>query len=102
MTWQLVFRPEVELDLVEAAEWYELRESGLGVRFLEEVRAVWTSLRSNPFLNSKRHPAKDVRWRYPDAFPYRIVYQILETEKTVLILAVTHAARSHTQWRRRI
>jgi len=31
-------RPEAQTDIREAARWYEDRESGLGVRFLRELR----------------------------------------------------------------
>jgi hypothetical protein len=44
MTWKIVFRPEVEQDVSEAAAWYESREPGLGRRFTSEIIDVWDSL----------------------------------------------------------
>ncbi|MGA2243003.1 MAG: hypothetical protein ABSH11_13340 [Verrucomicrobiota bacterium] len=41
MNWRVVIRPEVEQDVVEAAIWYESRQPGLGVEFVEEVIRVW-------------------------------------------------------------
>ena len=41
MSWRLEFAPEVEKDVSEAANWYETRQSGLGVQFVEEVIRVW-------------------------------------------------------------
>lgn len=69
MKWRVEFRPEVELDMAEAAEWYESRQPGLGVEFIEEVVRVWDSLSENPLLNSRRLPNRNIRWRYPDHFP---------------------------------
>ncbi len=40
MSWQIEFRPEVEQDVAEAAEWYEALDPGLGVDFIQEVIRV--------------------------------------------------------------
>ena len=43
------------------------------------------ALADNPLLNSRRHPDKNIRWRYPDHFPYRVIYEIRDTERKVLL-----------------
>jgi len=83
MNWQVEFRPEVEQDMAEAAVWYEARQPGLGREFVEEVICVWDALAENPMLNCRRHPTKNIRWRYPDRFPYHVIYQVLEAERTL-------------------
>jgi len=102
MNWRVEFRPEVEQDVAEAAAWYEARQPGLGAEFVGEVICVWDALAVNPMLNSRRDSAKNIRWRYPERFPYRVVYQLDETEKTVIVAAVLHAARHNREWRNRI
>jgi len=102
MKWRVEFRPEVEQDMAEAAAWYESRQPGLGAEFVEEVIRVWDALAENPFLNCRRHPTKNIRWRYPDRFPYRVIYEAVETGRTVIVAAVLHAARDDRHWRRRI
>ncbi len=102
MNWRVEFRPEVEQDVAEAAAWYENRQAGLGAEFIEEVIHVWNSLGENPLLNSRRHPTKNIHWRYPDRFPYRVIYEVLESRQTVVVTAVLHAARDDRHWRRRI
>jgi len=102
MTWRVVFRPEVEADVTWAAAWYENRKAGLGIRFAEEVFQVWDALTDNPLLNSRRHPAKNIRWRYPVSFPYRIIYEVDEEMHEVVVLAVLHAARHERHWRKRV
>jgi len=101
MTWRVVVRPEAEDDVVEAAGWYERRGEGLGLRFSEEVIAVFDALAENPLLHCRRHPSKNIRWRYPEHFPYRVIYEVIEEEKTVVVGAVIHAARHDREWRRR-
>jgi toxin ParE1/3/4 len=102
MKWRVEFRPEVERDMADAAAWYESRQPGLGNEFIEEVIRVWDALSENPMLNSRRHPNRNIRWRYPDRFPYRVIYEILEQEQTVIVAAVLHAARHNREWRRRL
>ena len=43
-----------------------------------------------------------IRWRYPDRFPYRVIYEVDEEQKIVVIAAVLHAARHDRHWKRRI
>ena len=101
MTWEVLLRPEVERDLSEAAKWYEERQEGLGDEFLEEVIRVLESLSENPLLPSRRHPSKNIRWRYAGRFPYRVIYEVLESEQKVIVATVLHAARHDQKWRDR-
>jgi plasmid stabilization system protein ParE len=102
MSWRVEFAPEVERDVDEAAEWYELRQPGLGTRFVEEVIRVWDALADNPLLYCRRHPTKNIRWRYPERFPYRIIYEVDEAAQTVRVAAVLHAARHDWHWQQRV
>jgi plasmid stabilization system protein ParE len=102
MSWRVTFAPEVQQDTCEAADWYEARQQGLGVQFIEEVIRVWDALAENPLLNSRRHPTKNIRWRYPEGFPYRVVYEVNEAEHSVRIAAVLHAARHDSNWKKRV
>jgi plasmid stabilization system protein ParE len=102
MKWRVEFRPEVEQDVAEAAAWYEARQAGLGAQFVGEIIRVWDALAENPMLNCRRHPRRDIRWRYPDRFPFRVIYEVVESERKVIVAAVLHAARHDREWRRRI
>ena len=94
--------PEVHADLDEAVAWYEQQRAGFGREFVVEVARVLPELAKNPFLNSRRHRTKHIRWRYPERFPYRVIYRVDEAEKAVVIVAVLHAARHDRQWRERL
>lgn len=101
MSWRVIVRPEAGGDVEEAAAWYDARREGLGDEFVEDVLAVFDALAENPLLNSRRHPRKNIRWRYPERFPYRVIYEVQEAESTVTVAAVLHAARHDREWRRR-
>jgi plasmid stabilization system protein ParE len=102
MSWQIEFAPEVEQDMTAASNWYEARQAGLGLRFTEEIIRVWDDLTDNPLLGCRRHPTKNLHWRYPESFPYRVIYEVDETRQIVRVAAVLHAARSEEHWQRRI
>jgi toxin ParE1/3/4 len=90
MSWRVVVRPEIEQDLADAADWYNSREDGLGDRFIAEVLAVLDALAVNPLLRSRRQPRKNIRWRYPERFPYRVIYKVNELDRSVMTAAVVH------------
>ena len=102
MSWRVAIRPEVEQDIADAANWYESRQPGLGIGFVEEVIRLWDALAENPLLNSRKHPLKNIRWRYPDRFPYRVIYEVDESQQTVIVAAILHAARHDRHWQRRV
>ena len=102
MSWRVVVRPEVERDVAEAAAWYDSQQAGLGGEFREEVIQVFDALAANPLLHSRRHPRKDIRWRYPDHFPYRVIYEVHETGHVVIVAAILHAARHDRHWQQRV
>src|SRR5689334_1070765 len=99
MNWRVVVRPEVAEDLANAADWYDSREAGLGDQFIREVFDVLDALATGPFLASRKHPTKNVRWRYPERFPYKVIYEVIEPESLVVVAAVLHAARHERRWK---
>jgi len=74
----------------------------LGNEFRTEVLQVLDALAINPLLSSRQHPRKDIRWRYPERFPYRLIYEVQEAEQVVVIAAVFHAARHDRHRQRRV
>ena len=102
MNWKVVVLPEFYSDLEEAGDWYEQKLQGLGARFADEVLDVWAGLAVNPLLGCKKHPRRNIRWRYPEKFPYKVVYSVEEEKKTGVVIALIHAARHDRGLRKRI
>jgi mRNA-degrading endonuclease RelE of RelBE toxin-antitoxin system len=102
MNWEVVARPQAENDVVETADWYDTQLAGLGNEFIEEILKVFDGLEINPLLNCRQHPTKNIRWRYPKRFPYRVIYEVIEDKRIVVIAAVLHAARHDRVWQSRV
>jgi len=100
MTWALIIRPEAESDVLHAAEWYESRLDGLGADFLDQVNRLLDSIRRNPRQFKVRYEKHSLRWGLVSRFPYKVVY--LLKEDTIHVIAVIHAARHHSVWRKRV
>ena len=98
MTLELIIRPEAEAEMGEAFDWYEERVPGLGSDFLLNVDAAFNAILRNP----EQYPVvyKNLRRALIRRFPYQVFY-LLE-DKRIVVLAVFHAKRSPTHWRKRI
>ena len=81
---------------------YDTQRAGLGDEFIEEIMTVFDALEINPLLRCRRVPWKNIRWRYPKRFPYRVIYEVIEAKQLVIIAAVVRAARHDHIWRRRM
>lgn len=73
MTWQIVFRPQAELDIAEAAEWYESQGFGLSADFLRAFDACIASIERNTI-----------------------------GENEILVVACMHVRRDPKRWRDRL
>src|ERR1043166_1280002 len=87
-------RPEAQMNIREAAFWYEQRETGLGHRFMGDIRQSLNSIAKMPF----RFPIieKGVRRLLLHRFPYA-VYFLVEHD-SVVIIAVLHQHRLPRMW----
>lgn len=85
---------EAELD--DAFAYYESVQSSLGFRFLAEVELSIARITQFPFSYEKI--GQYSRRCLVQKFPYGIIYQYLETQKAVLIVAVSHLHRIPEHW----
>lgn len=69
---------------------------------MEEIIHAWDAIGARPLIGSRRHPSLDIRWRYPERFPYHIIYCVDEIAESILVIAVLHAACHDSRWQRRI
>jgi plasmid stabilization system protein ParE len=89
-------RPEAQTNIRDTAVWYEQRETGLGRRFMAEIRESIESISTTPL----RFPIIDngVRRLLLRRFPYAI-YFLWENESAIVI-AVLHQHRDPETWKR--
>lgn len=93
-----VILPLAELDISEAAAWYEERQAGLAKKFLFQVRRKLALIEQNPYMFAIRYD--DIHTAVLDVFPFMIHYRIGHNPKTVTIAAVLHMSRDPDIWKR--
>ena len=91
------FRPESQIELTEAARFYEAQVVGLGDAFLNAVEQAVADIREHP----ARWPviARHIRKRAIGRFPYAVLYRDMPEE--VVIVAVMHLHRRPKYWIKR-
>lgn len=92
------FHPEAELELDEAAAWYEAEVSGLGSDFGDEVERVINILLDHPELGARVD--KDLRHFVLRRFPFSVVYGV--TGQLLYIVAIAHGSREPGYWKARL
>jgi toxin ParE1/3/4 len=87
-------RPEAELDMFEAALWYEAERPGLGPAFLQAARFILGRIEEGP----RQFPVvlADIRRAVLSRFPFGIFFVLEDDLATVL--AVTHLHRHPSAW----
>ena len=94
MSLQVLLRPDAEADLIEARDWYEAKQEGLGDEFLTCVEAAIARAARVPDENPRAHG--EVRRVLIRRFPYGVFY--LVEGGALLVLAVAHVRRQPGYW----
>ena len=92
------FHPDADAEVTEAAQYYEVRESGLGSDLLVEVERALDQILTNPEASQRigRRVRRKSLWR----FPYNLVYAVYPDR--IRILACAHQKRRPFYWRKRL
>jgi toxin ParE1/3/4 len=88
------FHELAERELNDAALYYEQERTGLGVKFLDEVERVISSMIRNP--NAGKQVRGRVRRRISRKFPYGILYSV--NADGIRILAIMNLKRRPLYW----
>lgn len=91
-------RREAQKEYDEAAEWYEDRRKGLGLRYLFALQKMLHRIIESP--DSFPVVFEDVREAVMRKWPYAIYFQV--KDEYVLVLAIFHASREPIQWQNRV
>jgi hypothetical protein len=90
-------------EIVEAAEWFDNRKSGLGGEFWSAIDAVFERIKMNPTQFALSEFATDdieLRFALVDRFRYVIHFMI--TGDDVQVISVAHGSRNPGYWRSRV
>jgi len=90
-------------EIEEIRDWYDQRESGLGNKFLADLRDALESIESHPHgcpLEETNPSDRDVRRRMLHTFPFRVIFE-MQVER-VYVLTVAHHHRQPGYWSERL
>ena len=93
MSLRLRIEPDARQDFDKAADWYEEKQAGLGLDFIDEMNAVIERVLERPELGAHvpyLDAALDLRWRLAPRFPYAVVYRIEPDAIRVFAFANLH------------
>ena len=92
------FHPNAEVEVTEAARYYEVRQSGLGKDLLGEVERALYQITKNPEASQRigRKVRRKPLWR----FPYNLIYAVYPDR--IRIVAFAHQKRRPFYWRKRM
>ncbi|MBI4699083.1 MAG: type II toxin-antitoxin system RelE/ParE family toxin [Nitrospirae bacterium] len=94
----IIFLPDAEEEMYEAARYYESKASGLGIDYLSEIERAVASITEYPLTWPKIEG--ELRRRLVQRVPFGILYYI-ESEE-IVIVAVAHLRRRPGYWKNRI
>ena len=94
---------EAQVEAVEAAFWYDKKQSGLGHDFLSEVEIALIRIGEAPQSFSRwehYEGPQEIRRAAMKRFPYSVIF-IPENEESVVV-AVAHSRRKPLYWLSRL
>ena len=95
--YRLVSQPSTDLDIEGAFQWYENEQIGLGLEFLDELRATYNLIVDGPFKYP--HLRSNIRRALLKRFPYAVFFAI--ENEVIVVVAVLHTSRNPAEWQRR-
>ena len=98
VSFPVILRDEAEVDMAEAALWYERRSLGLGAEFVRSVDACLALVSRQPTLFPVIH--REARMALARRFPYLIIYRVFPD--FISVVAVIHGKRHPRRWKSRL
>ncbi len=92
MVFQIILNVTARKEIQESFHWYELRQSGLGLRFINAIEKRFDFLSKTPDI----FPVKSSGFREALVvdFPFSIIYKINSKQNTVKVFHVFHTRRN--------
>ena len=87
-----------DADIEAAFEWYESEQPGLGLEFLDEVRAAYARILDGPFKYQELRSG--IRRAITRRFPYAIYFSV--EDDRIVVIAVLDTARDPAEWQLRV
>jgi plasmid stabilization system protein ParE len=99
MRYQIVNRPSVKTDIINAVSYYKIISPELARQFLFRLREASESIILYPQSFEKKY--KNVRTILLKQFPFHIHYLIDDIHHHIIVLAIIHAYKNPTDYSNR-
>ena len=98
MSYRLIIRPQAELDIQAAFEWYEAQTPGLGSEFIRAVDACLSGIGRSPLGYPKVY--QQARRALLRRFPYGLLFVV--EQELIVVVACFHGKRNPKSWQDRL
>ena len=94
---EVIFHPDVAIEIKASYEWYQSRAEGLGDDFLSELESAYQTIVELP----DTWPKLNIHYRrfLLGKFPFSVIYR--ENDNAIFVLAVMHNSRKPGYWKNR-
>jgi plasmid stabilization system protein ParE len=92
MIYRVEFLLKAKRELLDAWEWYEDRQAGLGDKFTQQVFSCIHTIEKHPDRYPERK--KNYKEALVKIFPYLLIYRISKRKKVITIVSVFHGYRN--------
>jgi plasmid stabilization system protein ParE len=98
MTFSSIVLPPAESDVLQAAQWYEDKDPGVGEKFVEAFQETLLAIQRAPLsFKIVLHKFRQARM---NTFPFYVHFDL--RDDTVFVFAVTHASRNPRIWKKKL
>ncbi len=99
MKFKVVYNPDFYEDIVQAMDWHNEKQPGLGGKLFNAVKKLTRKLTTSALHYAIRYD--DIRCMPIEKFPYVVHYRVDEQNKIVKIEALFHSSRNPGLWDKR-
>jgi toxin ParE1/3/4 len=92
------FHPAALAEFAEAAHYYEDKQKGLGIRFIDAIETALLRIKNHTLIF--RIIEGNLRKCHVIRFPYGVIFQ--EKEGCIEIIAIMHLRREPDYWKSRV
>ena len=99
MPYDIQILNDAEKDFDEAYIWYESKQIGLGIEFIDQIDLALQKISRNPQAFQKIF--KKTRRYIIGKFPFGLYYLVDDVNKEIKVIAVLHFKRSPKSYRKK-
>jgi plasmid stabilization system protein ParE len=94
---RIIIRPFAEVDIADAAVWYDEQQPTLGHDFLSELESTIAAAAEHPLRHPRLRQKPEVRRILMQRFPYRVFF--IRRDDAIVVFRVLHSARHDREWK---